>query len=133
MRKLVVMLLILVALLTLAGCGGVVQGVEKDYGESEIYSTAEINSAMNVVISHFKRNFNDCILQKLWYDEKRSFAEAQQLAQRYGVRDVIILYSDYYVSPGGGDGSLNTNYTYTNWNWILVRDGLGWKLQDWGY
>lgn len=133
MRKLVVMLLILVALLTLAGCGGVVQGVEKDYGESEIYCTAEINSAMNVVISHFKRNFNDCILQKLWYDEKRSFAEAQQLAQRYGVRDVIILYSDYYVSPGGGDGSLNTNYTYTNWNWILVRDGLGWKLQDWGY
>ena len=47
---------------------------------------------------------------------------------------VIVLVSDFYVAPDGGNGSLNQDSTYTDWKWILVRNKGGeWKHLTHGY
>ena len=49
-------------------------------------------------------------------------------------KEFIVLISDFYVYPKGGDGCLNTDYIYKNWNWILERTPNGnWEHKDHGY
>ncbi len=118
----------------LSACGSTV-GVKRSIGESEHYSTREINAAMNAVESHFRRHFDGCTLIELSYDEAFSDKHGEGYAERYKAADVIVLTSSFSVdASGGGDGSLNPNYTYTRWQWILTRSKIGgWTLRDWGY
>ena len=126
--------LLVLLLLVLTACGGSTAGTEHVIGESEQFSKGEITAAMKAVESHFRRHFDGCTLLELAYDEAVSDKEADEWAEQYGADEAIVLTSSFYVSPTGGDGSLNQNYTYTRWQWILTKSGIGgWKLRDWGY
>ena len=133
MKKRIISLLALL-LLVLTACGGSTAGTEHVIGESKQFSKGEITAAMKEVESHFRRHFDGCTLLELAYDEAVSDKGADEWAERYGADEAIVLTSSFYVSPTGGDGSLNQNYTYTRWQWILTKSGIGgWKLRDWGY
>lgn len=120
-------------LLTGCGLGGDVSRVEvKKWEPSEIYSDEDINDAIDTVKDYFKDNFDGCTLLTLSYtDDKEEFAE---WAEQKEADEAIVLYSSFYVSRNGGDGSLNQDYTYEGWNWILTRDkGDAWRHADHGY
>ncbi|MBE6870900.1 MAG: hypothetical protein E7491_03020 [Ruminococcaceae bacterium] len=136
MKKYAALLLAVMLAITFAGCAnrGITRNVKREIGESDEYSRLEIISAMSTVETHFRMFFEGCELKTLRYDEALSKEESKEWAQQYNSEEAIILYSDFYVTPSGGDGSLNTDYTYKNWNWILTKDSLGiWVLQTWGY
>ena len=133
MKKIKVLLSLVLCLVLLTACGGGdVRNVKRIPGESQLYSEGEINSAMNVVLDFFQKEFDGCTMTEIRYEEQK-YAERQRLeSEDYG-REVIILLTDFDVDSSGGDGSLNPNSTYRNYQWTLTRTLFGWELQDWGY
>lgn len=131
MKKLFLFLLCFSVTMSLCACGGDVGNVKTRIGESSLYTEGEIKAAMGVVKSHFSREFENCVLTDLWYDEDP--AEAEEWADQYHAKEAIILYSNFEAGPAAGDGSLNPNSTYSNWKWILVRNSGSWQLKTWGY
>ena len=134
MKRLVAVLLSVVCLLSMIGCGGDVSEVGiKDYA-SEIYTHKEVDAAIHEIIRYFKKNFEGCTLREITYAGDEKTLAHGEFAERHGADDVIVLISTFDVDGSGGDGSLNPNSTYTRWMWILVRNGKGrWKHVDHGY
>ncbi len=134
MKKLYMLALMLVFMLGLTSCGGNVDNVQiMDY-TSQIFTDAEIRSAIDVTIDYFKKEFEGCTLTQITYLGDDQIGSWQDYLNRYDADDVIVLVSSFDVDASGGDGSLNPNSTYNNWKWILIRnDGKNWKHVDHGY
>ena len=135
MRKTTILLLLLTALLTLCACGGDVSKVNISIPEeSDLYTTKEIEDAIDTAMDYFKKEFDGCTLTEIAYagdDRSNDYAE---WAQRIGGDEVIVLISSFDVDASGGDGSLNPNSTYTKWMWIMARqEGGKWQHVDHGY
>lgn len=127
------MIALILCVLLLAGCGGGdVSHVERVVGASEVYTEAEIKSAMNKVKGFFMSEFEGCTLTELRYDEEKVGARQKAWAEDYGA-EVIVLLATFDVDESGGDGSLNPNSTYTKYQWILAKTLFGWEIRDWGY
>ena len=134
MKKLLLLLLSAVLMLSLAGCGRVSSSMEITCDTSQIYSQEDICQAIGAVENYFCRNFNGCTLTEIGYigDEKRMSME--EWAEQYDADQAIVLTSTFETDRRGGDGSLNTNETYRNFKWILIRDRGGeWSHADHGY
>ena len=135
MRKTTILLILLTALLTLCACGGDVSKVNISIPEeSDLYTTKEIEDAIDTAMDYFKKEFDGCTLTEIAYagdDRSNDYAE---WAQRIGGDEVIVLISSFDVDASGGDGSLIPNSTYTKWMWILAREEGGkWQHVDHGY
>ncbi len=132
MKKIVALFFVLIIIL--CGCGINNADIGNEKYNSEIYTDAEIQSAINVATKYFNKHFKGCTLTKITYagdDKTRDFKEWKE---RHNADEVIVLLSSFEVGASGGDGSLNPNSTYDNWNWILVRNKNGaWKHVDHGY
>ena len=134
MKKMIALVLALVCVFSLVACGGNAKNVKITDYSSEIYTDAEIKSAINVAINYFEKNFEGCTLTEITYLGDDKLDDWQEFAERNNADDVIVLVSTFEVGASGGDGSLNPNSTYTNWKWILVRiDGGKWMHIDHGY
>lgn len=135
MKRVTLFTIILLSLaLLLSGCmeRGNVNYVHKTVGESTVYTMVEIEDAMDVVIRHFRREFEGCTLIHLYYEEDT--ARNQAWAENYGDDQGIILLSSFETGPDSAGMGLNDNDTYNGWSWILTRDkGGNWNLRTWGY
>lgn len=121
----------LAVVLLCCGCGNI-RSVERVIDSPELYSKAEIKSAMRVVEGHFFRTFGGSTLLELRYDEEKTQKEMDRHEERGEKTDVIVLTSSFYVEKS--DGSLTPDMTYNGWSWELERTLLGtWKLKDAGY
>lgn len=134
MKKVIAFVVVLVCMLSLTACGGNVENVKITDYSSKVYSDAEIESAIDVAIKYFKKNFDGCTLMEITYSGDDALDDAQEWADRNNADDVIVLVSTFEVDASGGDGSLEPNSTYTDYEWILVRTNGGkWKHVDHGY
>lgn len=135
MRKTTILLLLLTALLTLCACGGDVSKVNISIpSESNLYTTNEIEDAIDTAMDYFKKEFDGCTLTEIAYAGDERCNGYTEWAQRIGGDEVIVLVSSFDVDAFGGDGSLNPNSTYTKWMWILAREEGGkWQHVDHGY
>ncbi len=135
MRKPTILLLLLTFLLTLCACGGDVSKVSISIpSESDLYTTKEIEDAIDVTLDYFKKEFKGCTLTELSYAGDETSKDFAEWAQRIDGDEVIVLVSSFDVDASGGDGSLNPNSTYTKWMWILAREEGGkWQHVDHGY
>lgn len=123
-----------VFILVLWACGGNVRNVNIKEVDSDLYSTDDIHSAIDVITDDFDREWNGRTLKQIYYAGDEVTKEYQEWTERYDKDEVIVLLSSFYVNSSGGDGSLNPNSTYNDWNWILVRDSEGnWQHVDHGY
>lgn len=103
-------------------------------GESDLYTTGDIESAMAAVEKEFKKSFRNCTLTKLWYDERVCKLEREDWTEQFQADEAIVLLSDFEVGKTGGEGTLDPGNSYKNWEWILVRNTGGeWELKTWGY
>lgn len=121
MKRLIVLLLLLAALFTLAGCGG---GGDTDRVRLEIqnagdFDPGDIRDAMNTAMKAFRRDCDGCSLLRLRFDA---------------------LYSESWITASGGeaDGTvlvLLANYLdedgteHTGQPWQLVKNGNKWSAQ----
>lgn len=134
MKKQLLNILLLLCLFALTACGGNTKNVAITDYNSEIYSSNEIEDAIDVTINYFKKEFSGCTLTEITYIGDEKNAGYYDFAERNNADDVIVLVSTFDVDSSGGDGSLNPNETYRNWKWILVRNNNGkWEHVDHGY
>lgn len=133
MKKKGILLLVLVLSFLLTACGGDVSRVVYTETISENYTQKEIHKAMDVAIKDFRRNFADCSLLELSYDQSRD-ARAEKYAEEKAAKKVIILTGTFHVSADIGPGVWKPDATYSGYQWILVKTKLGgWKVLDRGY
>lgn len=127
-------LLVCVLLLFLSACGGNVEHVDVLDWQSEIYTDAEIASAIRMVKDSFFWEFEGgCTLTALYYSGDDLSDECSRRAANYGADEAIIICSNFDVDSSGGDGSLEPNATYEGWQWTLVRSHGGkWRHADHG-
>ena len=132
MKKILLLLLIFVLLLSLTSCG-TLNFVDIEEFSSEIYTDRDIADAMEVVLEEFQGK-TDRILLKLSYAGDAELADYKDWADRNGADDVIVFLTDYYVSFFSDTPTQNTASEYENWKFILVRsDGGEWEIVDQGY
>lgn len=117
------------------GCArGDVKNAERIVGDSELYSSAAIEKAMDVVIRQFEREFPGCTLLEVEYDEEVSAKHSGEWAEQYDAHEAIVLLSSFRTDEKGGKGNLNPDYTYERFQWVLTRSFWGgWKIQTMGY
>lgn len=135
MKRVLACVLLCLMLFALTACGG---GDVSEVGilevESEIYTSAEIESGVNTVLDYFKKEFKGCSLKELAYIGDEENDDYLDFATRNGADEVLVFTSTFDVDSSGGDGSLNPSSTYQNWKWILVRtEGGKWEHVDHGY
>lgn len=143
MKKwLLVILAATIALLS-AACafsGGSSKNVKVETGGSEKFAAEEIERAVDAVKKKF-RDFNDCELLRLVYDEEKSNAEIESYLKNgrgsvngAQAENTIIFFSEFYAGSRA-EGGFTPNMEYKNWMFILIRDDKNspWRVDDWGY
>lgn len=121
-------------LCSLCACGGNVGNVQVIKKQSALYTTDDINAAVDTVVDYFAENFKGCKLREIYYAGDDREADCAKWAAQYGADEAIVLISTFDVDASGGDGSLNPDSTYDGWQWILIRDsGERWRHVDHGY
>lgn len=134
MKKIIIFLVSVVIIINLSACGGNVKNVKVIDVESEIYTSDDINSAIETIVKEFDKDWKGCTLKEIYYAGDETSKNYQDWADRNNADEVIVLLSSFDVDSSGGNGSLNPNSTYDGWNWILVRNRGGqWKHVDHGY
>lgn len=132
MKKLILLILLCTLTLSLSSCG-TLNFVDIEEFSSEVYTTRDITSAMEVVLEEFQGK-KDRILLNLSYIGDSEISDYKDWADRNGADEVIVFLTDYYVSFFSDTPTQNTASEYENWKFILVRSSGGeWEIVDQGY
>ena len=136
MKKLSVILSLLLVLIVLASCAKTSE-YTLEYGESNMYSREDIESAAKAVLDEFN-TFDGCVLYSLEYagDEKckdeLSYVNSLKDDGGEDFVDCLVFYSEFR-SPIKGGGAWSPNDIYT-WDWYLGREKDDeWVLVTFGY
>lgn len=134
MKKLLIILICAGIAFSLCACGGNVKTDNDVDNKSKIFTSDDINSAIETIEEEFDRSWEGCTLTEIYYAGDEISKDYQDWADRNDADEVLVLLSSFDVDGSGGDGSLEPNSTYDNWNWILVRTNGGeWQHVDHGY
>ena len=134
MKRVLSCVILCLILLGLTACGGDVGEVGILAVDSEIYTSAELESGVNTVLDYFQKEFDGCKLSDLEYVGDERNRDFIGYAERVGADEVLVFRSNFDVDERGGDGSLNPNTSYMGWLWILARTNGGeWEHVDHGY
>lgn len=132
----IVMCILLTAVLIFffAGFGSNVKNAVTRDVSSQIYSEADINSAIKTIKREFAFSWRGCELLEIYYAGDEMTVECREWAERYGADEAIVLISTFKVNRADSAATLNEGATYDWWNWILVRSKGGkWKHVDHGF
>jgi len=143
MKRIALLIIALMLCLSLSACEspGTTNHAIINYGHSNIFTHAEIKSAVKVVFKEFK-TFKGCDLLRVRYDEQstnREYEAAQSNAYSSyrGIKreNLMVLRSDFYVLSPGKTTGLNPFSAYENWGWILIRESVNdpWVVYSYGY
>ena len=110
--------------------------VEIDYGESEVFTRAEMEAAVKAVRLDFAKMFG-CKLFSLSYAGDEECAKELERQNKHRDEEEkytqCIVFDSVFRSPVTGGGAWSANRIYT-WNWTLARtDGGPWTVIGKGY
>ena len=106
--------------------------VNVSYGNSVIYSTEEIDAAVQAVKEDFK-NLDGCKLYSLSYAGDQDNEEEIKYINEFGKYDKCIVFNSEFRSPLFGGGAWTSNTIYT-WKWYVGRNEHGsWEVVQKGY
>ena len=117
--------------------GKTMSEVSYDYGESDLYTTEELEEAAVQAKCEFA-TFEDCELHSLRYagDEcntKENLDWLNSLDENANYTQVVELLTDFH-SPVEGGGAWEVDTEMKDYQWWLAREeGKGWQLVTWGY
>lgn len=124
---------------TLASCGK--QRYTVTYGESDIYTKADMESAVQAIETKFA-DFKGCNLEWVYYSgddavtsDNLDWMNELGEANGYGRFDEVIEFESTFHTPlFGGDDVWEKNKDYEGWQWWLAREKDGeWQVMTWGY
>lgn len=137
MKRLLCLCAALAMLLTACAAGGNVEGATVEYGESAVYTKADIDAAAETVFAQF-RKWDGCELYTLTY--AGDTMSAQELyycnsRRKEGEPDYAqcLVFASEFRSPKEPYGGWEEDMLY-RWTFYLARtDGGAWELVMWGY
>lgn len=136
MKKIIAIFIVVVACLTFTACGNVNQCVVY-YGESDMYTPTDMDSAVSVIKSEFIFNFDGCTLLTLDYMGDDVSKENIDYCIRLGDGtqfDESIVFTSSFRTPLHGNEVLPPNEICENYEWTLARESGGeWILLTNGY
>ena len=136
MKKIISLFMILVICLSFTACGNVNQCVVY-YGESDLYTPADMDSAISVIKNEFIFNFDGCTLLTLAYmgDDVSKENLDYCIALGDGTQfDESIVFTSSFRTPLHGDEVLPPNEICDYYKWTLARESEGeWILLTNGY
>lgn len=142
MKKTVLVLLSVVLILALTGCGSKpAPELVIDFGSSSLFTVEELNSAVELIQDEFN-TWEGCELHSISYAGDQECSEANiawmnDLAAADGETEAFtqcIMLTSSFHSPKNGAGAWEKDHEYTDWQWWLARsEGGEWKLMTWGY
>ena len=112
--------------------GGDVRDVERQATANTLYTDADVEAAMDLVVKTFSQGFEGCKLLTVAYDEEETQKEIERQRQRHGDLRLMVLVSSFRAGEDA-EGGFERNMTYTGWKWILQDGDDGWKMISWGY
>ena len=106
-----------------------------DYGNSELYSAEEMESAVSLIEEKFY-SWEGCKLYEIYYTDdtlcQRELDYVNTLAPDGVIYTQCIVFRTRFRSPLFGGGAWNSNAVY-DWSWYMARtDGGQWELLTWG-
>ena len=120
-------------------------GCEIDYGSSELYTEADIDSALGTILTEFS-GWKGCTMKRFAFAGDDACG-AEELAYVNELREAnmpetdefdqaIVFMTDLH-SPSGEDAegtAWEPDTDYKDWSWHLGRTGSdgGWQLLTWG-
>ena len=118
MKKLLAVLVLLAALLSLAGCGDAVTigPLSSRYFDSEDY-----DSAVQEVLTFFQ-GFEGCTMKKIGYAGDAA-VKAEAEARGLAPEQIIVLTSTFETDGTSREDGLEPNKSYEDYQWILTRGG----------
>ena len=142
MKKILILIVTLICIFQLTGClRNTATEVTIDYGNSEIFSKDDMDSAIQQINEEFN-TWDGCELHSISYSSDdecnadniswmNELEEANDASETF--TQCIMFTSDFH-SPKDGGGAWNSDYEYIGWQWWLARTDSGeWKLMTWGY
>ena len=139
MKRICILFLAALALLMTA-CGNT-GDAEIIYGDSDIYSQSDMDSAIRLIKREFS-GWSGCELHKIEYagdecNSEENIKWLNELAEANGIKAELtqcIQFVSEFHSPKNGGGAWNPDEEYTGWQWNLARvEGGKWYLLTWGY
>lgn len=141
-NKVIILLMLAAALITLGGCEHKPgPDVSIDYGSSEIYSREDMDEAIELIVKEFD-TWRGCELHSIAYGSDEAcnadnLAWMNELGAAGGAGETFtqcIEFTSDFHSPKNGGGAWNPDQEYTGWQWWLARTEDGpWQLMTWGY
>ncbi len=119
---------------------------EVDYASSKLYTEADIDSALEVVLAEFT-SWTGCTLKRISYAGDDA-CTAEEIAWMNELReantpdaeefDQTLVFTSDFHSPSEKEAegtAWEPDADYNNWTWHLGRAGAdgGWQLMTWGY
>lgn len=99
-----------------------VHEVKKEIPNTDRYIQKQVNGAMNSAARHFRLNYPDCKLIRLYTDDDFSFD------------DKIVILADYYVGTNAGWHPAHTPDTvYKCWEFEMKNICGLWTVVNQGY
>lgn len=138
MKKWALLILLCGLLLAFSACGtasGDTSAVRIDYGESQLYTTEDLDAAIAVIKETFS-TWQGCVLYSLSYAGDESAAENLDYCNSLSdgpLYTECLVFESAFRSPLRGGGAWAANREY-EWSWYLAREAGGsWQLLTWGY
>lgn len=111
---------------------------EIDYGASNLYSKADMDSAIAGICEEFA-GWEGCALHSVRYAgddcaDRKNLDWMNSLREEKTFTSCIAFKSDFHSPVEDGSYAWETDAEYTDWEWWLARpDGGDWELVTWGY
>lgn len=135
MKKQICLLLLLLSVLFLTGCGEKTESDAPVYAisESELYSEEEITKAMDAMVDYFYDHSENCTLKKVTYEERGSAAIIEtnyaDFIEMSGNDDIIILTAIYDIEERASESNLIPAKECINL-WVMLRTNGKWSYFD---
>ena len=131
MKKLIIGMMLTIAVLCLAACGG--SSIKVGSFSSLIFDSDEYDDAVQEVFTYFD-SFEGCTMTEIGYagdDAVRAEAKARGLAPE----QVMVLTSTFTTDSEDHQNGLEPDHTYEDYKWILTRNTSAepWNHEDHGY
>jgi len=103
-------------------------------GTSSVYTEKQLVAAKNVITDSFNKEFKQCTLQKIEYDEAYSISMEEINKEMYHVENAVVFTSTFVVDEDYVSGPLDAGVVYEGYEWIMTMDAEeNWKVISCGY
>lgn len=113
---------------------GNIENLNVNFGDSDLYTKEELQSAADYILGKFQVDFIDCVMTELNYDEAFSLSQCQVWADQYNADEAIVFTCTFNTTENYQELVMEPGQICEGYNWILTRnEGKDWTLQTWGY